>query len=202
MTIWRGVQPLILASQSLARRELLANAGITFDAMPADIDERGIQQKSGLKAPGEIAALLAERKAAFISLRHPGRYVLGADQTLALGDRMFSKPAGREQAAEQLAALAGRTHELHSALAVVCDGATLFSNVSVAHMTMRKLDDAAINAYLDAAGDKVSTSVGAYQLEGLGVHLFELIEGDHFTILGLPLLPLLSFLRGEEMIAI
>jgi regulator of PEP synthase PpsR (kinase-PPPase family) len=107
MTIWRGVQPLILASQSLARRELLANAGITFDAMPADIDERGIQQKSGLKAPGEIAALLAERKAAFISLRHPGRYVLGADQILALGDRMFSKPAGREQAAEQLAILAG-----------------------------------------------------------------------------------------------
>ncbi|MGM4894845.1 Maf family protein [Tardiphaga sp. 839_C3_N1_4] len=202
MTIWRGVQPLILASQSLARRELLANAGITFDAMPADIDERGIQQKSGLKAPGEIAALLAERKAAFISLRHPGRYVLGADQTLALGDRMFSKPAGREQAAEQLAILAGRTHELHSALAVVCDGATLFSNVSVAHMTMRKLDDVAINAYLDAVGDKVTTSVGAYQLEGLGVHLFELIEGDHFTILGLPLLPLLSFLRGEEMIAI
>jgi septum formation protein len=202
MTIWRGVQPLILASQSLARRELLANAGITFDAMPADIDERGIQQKSGLTAPGEIAALLAERKAAFISLRHPGRYVLGADQILALGDRMFSKPAGREQAAEQLAILAGRTHELHSALAVVCDGATLFSNVSVAHMTMRKLDDAAINAYLDAAGDRVTTSVGAYQLEGLGVHLFELIEGDHFTILGLPLLPLLSFLRGEEMIAI
>ncbi|MGM4990857.1 Maf family protein [Tardiphaga sp. 841_E9_N1_2] len=202
MTIWRGVQPLILASQSLARRELLANAGITFDAMPADIDERGIQKKSGLKAPGEIAALLAERKAAFISLRHPGRYVLGADQILALGDRMFSKPAGREQAAEQLAILAGRTHELHSALAVVCDGATLFSNVSVAHMTMRKLDDAAINAYLDAAGDRVTTSVGAYQLEGLGVHLFELIEGDHFTILGLPLLPLLSFLRGEEMIAI
>ncbi|SNS48483.1 septum formation protein [Tardiphaga sp. OK246] len=202
MTIWRGVQPLILASQSLARRELLANAGITFDAMPADIDERGIQQKSGLTAPGEIAALLAERKAAFISLRHPGRYVLGADQILALGDRMFSKPAGREQAAEQLAILAGRTHELHSALAVACDGATLFSNVSVAHMTMRKLDDAAINAYLDAAGDKVTTSVGAYQLEGLGVHLFELIEGDHFTILGLPLLPLLSFLRGEEMIAI
>jgi septum formation protein len=202
MTIWRGVQPLILASQSLARRELLANAGIAFDAMPADVDERGIQQKSGLTAAGEIAALLAERKAAYISLRNPGRYVLGADQTLALGDRMFSKPTGREQAAEQLASLGGRTHELHSAIAVVCDGATLFSNVSVAHMTMRKLDDGAINTYLDAAGDRVTASVGAYQLEGLGVHLFELIEGDHFTILGLPLLPLLSFLRGEEMIAI
>ncbi|HEY8334020.1 MAG TPA: Maf family protein, partial [Tardiphaga sp.] len=95
-----------------------------------------------------------------------------------------------------------KTHELHSAIAVACDGATLFSSVSVAHMTMRQLDDAAIDAYLDAAGDAVTTSVGAYQLEGLGVHLFELIEGDHFTILGLPLLPLLKFLRGEEMIAI
>jgi septum formation protein len=202
MTIWRGEQPLILASQSAARKMLLTNAGIPFDAMPADIDERGIQQKSGLKAPGEIAAVLAEQKAAYISLRHPGRYVVGADQTLALGEQMFNKPTGRESAADQLCALAGRTHELHSAIAVACDGATLFSNVSVAHMTMRKLDDAAIDAYLDAAGDKVTTSVGAYQLEGLGVHLFELIEGDHFTILGLPLLPLLSFLRGEKMIAI
>jgi septum formation protein len=202
MTIWRGEQPLILASQSAARRMLLAGAGITFDAAPADIDERGIQQRSNLTAPGDIAALLAEQKAAFVSLRHPGRYVVGADQTLSVGDRLFNKPAGRDQAAQQLRDLAGKTHELHSAIAVACDGATLFSHVSVAHMTMRQLDDTAIDAYLDAAGDKVTTSVGAYQLEGLGVHLFELIEGDHFTILGLPLLPLLKFLRGEGMIGI
>jgi septum formation protein len=202
MTIWRGEEPLILASQSAARRMLLAGAGITFDAAPADIDERGIQQRSNLTAPGDIAALLAEQKAAFVSLRHPGRYVVGADQTLSVGDRLFNKPAGREQAAQQLRDLAGKTHELHSAIAVACDGATLFSHVSVAHMTMRQLDDAAIDTYLDAAGDKVTTSVGAYQLEGLGVHLFELIEGDHFTILGLPLLPLLKFLRGEGMIGI
>lgn len=202
MTIWRGEQPLILASQSSARKTLLANAGIPFEAIPADIDERGLQERSKLTAPGDIAALLAEQKAAFVSLRHPGRYVVGADQTLALGERMFNKPAGRDGAADQLRALAGRTHVLHSAVAVACDGATLFSKVSVAHMTMRKLDDAAIAAYLDEAGDKMTTSVGAYQLEGLGVHLFELIEGDHFTILGLPLLPLLSFLRGEKMIAI
>jgi septum formation protein len=202
MSIWRGEEPLILASQSSARRTLLSNAGIAFEAIPADIDERGIQHKSGLTAPGEIAALLAEQKAAFVSLRHPGRYVVGADQTLALGAQLFSKPSGRDQAAEQLRALAGRTHELHSAITVACDGASLFTNVSVAHMTMRKLDDAAVDAYLDVAGDKVTTSVGAYQLEGLGVHLFELIEGDHFTILGLPLLPLLSFLRGENMITI
>lgn len=202
MTIWRGEEPLILASQSAARRMLLAGAGITFDAAPADIDERGIQQKSGLTAPGDVAALLAEQKAAFVSLRHPGRYVVGADQTLSVGDRLFNKPAGREQAAQQLRDLSGKTHELHSAIALACDGATLFSHVSVAHMTMRQLDDAAIDTYLDAAGDKVTTSVGAYQLEGLGVHLFELIEGDHFTILGLPLLPLLKFLRGEGMIGI
>ena len=137
-----------------------------------------------------------------MSLRHPGRYVVGADQTLSVGDRLFNKPAGREQAAQQLRDLAGKTHELHSAIAVACDGATIFSHVSVAHMTMRQLDDAAIDAYLDVAGEKVMTSVGAYQLEGLGVHLFELIEGDHFTILGLPLLPLLKFLRGEGMIGI
>lgn len=202
MTIWRGEEPLILASQSAARRMLLSNAGLTFDAAPADIDERAIQQKSGLTVPGDVAALLAEQKAAFVSLRHPGRYVVGADQTLSVGDRLFNKPAGREQAAQQIRDLSGRTHELHSAIAVACDGATIFSHVSVAHMTMRQLDDAAIDAYLDAAGDKVTTSVGAYQLEGLGVHLFELIEGDHFTILGLPLLPLLKFLRGEGMIGI
>lgn len=202
MTIWRGEEPLILASQSAARRMLLSNAGLTFDAAPADIDERAIQQKSGLTAPGDVAALLSEQKAAFVSLRHPGRYVVGADQTLSVGDRLFNKPAGREQAAQQLRDLSGKTHELHSAIAVACDGATIFSHVSVAHMTMRQLDDAAIDAYLDAAGDKVTTSVGAYQLEGLGVHLFELIEGDHFTILGLPLLPLLKFLRGEGMIGV
>jgi septum formation protein len=202
MSIWRGQQPLILASQSAARKMLLAGAGISFEAIPAEIDEREIQRSSGMAAAGDIAAMLAERKAAYVSLRHPGRYVVGADQTLALGTRVFNKPAGRAEAADQLHALAGQTHALYSAAVVACDGATLFADVSVAHMTMRKLDDAAIDSYLDAAGAAVTSSVGAYQLEGLGVHLFELIEGDHFTILGLPLLPLLKFLRGEEMIAI
>ncbi|CAN5551142.1 Maf family nucleotide pyrophosphatase [soil metagenome] len=202
MTVWRAHQPLILASQSTARKMLLKNTGIPFDAIPADIDERGVQQKSGLTKPGEIAALLAEHKAAYVSNRNPGRHVVGADQTLALGERLFSKPSGRDDAVAHLRALAGQTHTLYSAIAVACDGATLFSEISVAHMTMRKLDDAAIDAYLDAAGETVTSSVGAYQLEGLGVHLFELIEGDHFTILGLPLLPLLKFLRSETMIAI
>ena len=202
MTIWRGKDPLILASQSRARQMLLANAGISFEAVPADIDERAVQKNSGLSAPGEIAGLLAREKALFVSSKNPGRYVVGADQTLALGNRLFSKPAGRAQAAEQLRLLAGRTHELHSAVAVARDGKIVFSDVVIARMTMRRLDESEIEAYLDQAGQAVTTSVGAYQLEGLGVHLFERIDGDHFTILGLPLLPLLAFLRGEGLLSV
>ncbi len=181
---------------------LLENAGLDFEALPADIDERGVQQSSGLSAPGEIASLLAREKALFISRQKPGRYVVGADQTLALGQRMFSKPAGHAQAAEQLGLLAGQTHELHSAVSVARDGKILFDDVSVARMTMRPLGAGEIATYLDKAGAAVTTSVGAYQLEGLGVHLFERIEGDHFTILGLPLLSLLAFLRREKLLAV
>jgi septum formation protein len=200
MTIWRGIKPLILASQSPARRALLANAGIAFEAIPAEIDERAIEFASALSTPGELAALLARDKALFVSDKHRNRFVVGADQTLILGERLFSKPAGPEQAAAQLRALAGQSHELHSAVTVVRDDEVLFEHVSIARMTMRPLDDATISAYLDAAGEAVTTSVGAYQLEGLGVHLFERIEGDHFTILGLPLLPLLKFLRSQGLL--
>jgi len=202
MTIWRGKAPLVLASQSRARQMLLGNAGLAFEAVPADIDERTIQQKSGLLKPGEIAALLAQEKALFVSSKMPDRYVVGADQTLALGQRLFSKPAGRAQAAEQLCALAGNTHELHSAVAVVRGGSVLFSEVAIARMTMRQLSGDEVRTYLDTAGEAVTTSVGAYQLEGLGVHLFDRIEGDHFTILGLPILPLLAFLRGQGLLGI
>jgi septum formation protein len=202
MTLWRGKHPLILASQSRARQTLLANAGIDFEAVPADIDERKIQQASGLSTPGDIAALLARRKALSVSLRQSGRFVVGADQTLARGARLFAKPAGRAQAAEQLRALAGGSHELHSAVAVARDGEILFEGVFIARMTMRQLGEPEIGAYLDAAGEAVTTSVGAYQLEGLGVHLFERIEGDHFTILGLPLLSLLAFLRSEGLLGV
>src|SRR4029077_6690566 len=159
--------------QSRARQMLLGNTGFAFEAVPADIDERAVQEKSGLLKPGEIAALLAQQKALLISTKMPDRYVIGADQTLALGQRLFSKPAGRAQAAEQLRALAGNTHELHSAVAVAHGGKVLFSDVSVARMTMRHLSGDEIRTYLDTAGDRVTTSVGAYQLEGLGVHLFE-----------------------------
>ena len=202
MTLWRGKEPLVLASQSKARQSLLANAGIAFESDPADIDERALQLASGVSAPGDIAGLLAREKAAAVSARRQGRHVVGADQTLALGTRCFNKPSSRLQAAGQLRALSGRVHELHSAVAVVRDGKLLFEHVSVARMTMRALSDAEIESYLKGAGDALTSSVGAYRLEGLGIHLFERIEGDHFTILGLPLLPLLAFLRSEHLLGI
>ena len=202
MAVWLEQKPLILASQSQVRQTLLANAGLSFEAKPAAIDERAIQKNSGLVAAGEIAAHLAREKARFVSLQSPGRYVIGADQTLECDGRLFNKPAGRAGAIEHLHALAGRTHALHAAIAVARDGKPLFEDVSIARLTMRELSDGAIEAYLDAAGDAVTASVGAYQLEGLGVHLFSRIEGDHFTILGLPLLPLLAFLRSQRLLSL
>ena len=202
MTLWRGEHPLILASQSRARQMLLANAGIAFEAVPADIDERSLQQGSSLSAPGDIAAFLAREKALWVSARRREEFVVGADQTLALEKRLFSKPTGRADGKEQLRALAGRSHELHSAVAVARGAKILFESTAVARMTMRPLSEAAIDGYLDAAGEAVTSSVGAYQLEGLGVHLFERIEGDHFTILGLPLLPLLAFFRSAQLLGV
>ena len=202
MSVLRGKAPLILASQSQARKMLLANAGLDFEAFPADIDERGVQDASNLSSPRQIAQLLAGEKAKAVSAQHPGRYVVGADQTLALGERLFTKPSGRAQALAQLRDLAGHSHELHSAVAVARDGNILFEEVSVARMTMRPLTEAELTAYLDEVGEAATSSVGAYQLEGLGIHLFERIEGDHFTILGLPLLSLLAFLRRERLVAV
>jgi len=202
MAMWRGNTPLILASRSAARQALLAGAGIEFEAVPANIDERAVQQSPALATPGEIAAFLSREKALSVSMFEIGRYVLGADQTLAVGETLFTKPLGRTEATTQLRALSGRVHDLHSAVAVAYDGKILFEHVTVARMTMRPLSRAEIATYLDEAGERVSSSVGAYQLEGLGVHLFERIEGDHFTILGLPLLPLLEFFRRRHLLAI
>lgn len=200
MTLWRGETPLVLASQSKARQMLLANAGLTADAVPADLDERAMT--AGLDDPSAIAAHLARAKAQHVAALRQGAYVIGADQTLALGTQQFNKPTERDQAAAQLAALAGKAHALHSAVCVARDGDVLFEKVVTARLTMRPMTDAQIAAYLDTAGERVTTSVGAYQLEGLGVHLFERIEGDHFTILGLPLLPLLAFLRGQGLLSL
>lgn len=202
MTVWHEQKPLILASQSAVRKSLLVNAGIAVETIPADIDERGIQQGSGLTDPGKIAELLAAEKAKFISRKYPGRYIVGADQTLALGEKLFSKPANLAAAAAHIRTLSGQTHALHSAVSVAKDGALLFSDISVARMTMRPLTESEIDAYIKEAGEAALSSVGAYQLERTGVHLFERIEGDHFTILGLPLLSLLGFLRSRNLLAV
>jgi septum formation protein len=202
MAVWRERKPLILASQSQVRQTLLANAGLSFEVKPAAVDERTVQQSSGLTVASEIAARLAYEKALYVSLRWPGRYVVGADQTLECDGRLFNKPVGRAGAVEHLRALSGRTHTLRAGVAIVRDGKPLFEDVSVARMTMRELSEDTIEAYLDAVGDAVMASVGAYQLEGLGVHLFSRIEGDHFTILGLPLLPLLAFLRAQGLLSL
>lgn len=202
MSVWRDTQPLILASQSAVRRTLLAGAGISVEAVPAGFDERTVQQNSGLSDPGKIAALLATGKARDVSARYPNRIVVGADQTLALGERLFNKPADADAAAAQIGLLAGQTHVLHSAVSVVKNDSVLFSHVSMARMTMRPLTADQIAAYIDEAGDAVTASVGAYQLERTGVHLFERIEGDHFTILGLPLLSLLAFFRTQNLLTV
>ncbi|GAB1717764.1 MAG: maf protein [Nitrobacter sp.] len=202
MAVWCEPKPLILASQSRARQVLLANAGLSFETVPAAIDERAIQRNSGLATGGEIAVRLAREKAREVSSRWPGRYVIGADQTLECDGHVFNKPAGRVGAASHLRALSGRTHTLHAGVAIVRDGRLLFEDLSVARMTMRELSDDTIETYLNEAGDAATASVGAYQLETTGIHLFSRIEGDHFTILGLPLLPLLGFLRGQGLLSL
>ena len=166
-----------------------------------DIDERAIEARVGDLGPSQVANLLAESKARTAAAGWPGRIVLGADQTLALKTRRFNKPDDRAHAREQLRALAGRSHELHSAVVVASDQDVLFASVQSARLTMRTMSDRFIESYLDAIGSQALTSVGSYQLEGLGIHLFEQIEGDHFTILGLPLLPLLTFLRRSRLLA-
>jgi septum formation protein len=195
MPPWLAADPLLLASRSKVRQILLTVAGIPLEIRPADLDERDLQAGAPSREPDEIAALLAREKAFAVARLSPGRLTLGADQTLALGGECFAKPADRATAAAQLRALCGRTHELHSAIAFVQDATVLFEHVGVARLTMRSFSERFLELYLDAAGDAVTASVGAYQIESLGVQLFERVDGDYFTVLGLPLMATLDFLR-------
>jgi septum formation protein len=201
MGLWRAEQPLVLASRSESRRAVLAAAAIPVEVLPADIDERAIEAQAGSKSPGQIALLLARAKAGAVAGQRPGRLVLGADQTLALGERLFAKPADLTAARDQLKSLRGRTHELHSGLALVRDQDVLFEHCETALLTMRNFSDGFLESYLETVGLAVTASVGGYQVEGPGIHLFERIDGDHFTILGLPLLQLLHYLRREGCLA-
>jgi septum formation protein len=202
MALWRAAEPLVLASKSAIRRAVLESAGVPVEVAAADVDERGIEAQSGLGDPGEVAKLLAREKARAVSRMKPGRVVLGADQTLALGQRRFSKASDRAGAREQLKALRdGKTHALHSGVAVLRDGNVLYEHVAVARLTMRAFSDEYLESYLDEVGDAALSSVGGYQLEGRGAQLMERVEGDHFTVLGMPLFPLLEWLRGAGLLA-
>ena len=201
MSLWSAPAPLVLASKSFARRNMLSAAGIPVEIIPAAIDERAIERTLGVdRHPDEIAMLLSWEKASVVSHKAASRLVVGADQTLALGEKRFAKPADKDEARTQLLQLRGKTHSLHSAVTLVQDGSVLFKVVDTARLTMRAFSDSFLEDYLDAAGAAVTESVGAYQLEKLGIHLFERVEGDYFTILGMPLLPLLDFLRREEIL--
>ena len=188
---------LVLASRSRSRIALLAGAGLEFVAEPSEVDERAVEAPllAAGADPAAIALHLAEAKAADVAARRPADLVLGCDQTLGLGATRFVKPESPAAARAQLKTLRGRTHELHSALVLARGDTVLWRHVSVARMTMRPFSDAWLDDYLARAGEAVLASVGCYQLEGLGIGLFEAIDGDYFTILGLPLLPLLAELR-------
>lgn len=195
MPLWLGQQPLVLASKSDIRGKILAAAGLRFGIRAAQIDERAVEAKAEVSDAIAAAGLLARAKAMAVAAQMPGHVVLGADQTLAHGAARLTKPVNRDDATNQLRALRGQTHELHSGIAVVRDGEVLFELVDTARLTMRNFSDRFLEDYLDMTGDIAMTSVGAYQLEGIGIHLFERVDGDYFTILGLPLLPLLKFFR-------
>ncbi len=193
---------LILASSSASRQMLMRNAGLTFSSIPAQIDERAIDTKLEQEgaAPEVIALDLAKAKAIAVSLLHPSAYVIGSDQTMSLGDRIYHKAKDMAQAHANVLSLSGKTHRLNCGVALAKNGAVIWDTVSIAKMTVRELSADYVSRYLERSGSQVLSSVGAYQLEGEGIQLFSSIEGDYFTILGLPLLPLLAQLRELRVI--
>lgn len=195
-------QELILASSSASRQMLMRNAGLTFSAIPADIDERALDEqleKNGAK-PEEVALELARAKALAVSALHPQALVLGCDQTMALGARVYHKPKNMAEAEAHLLSLSGKVHRLNSAAVLARGGDVVWQTISSAELSVRTLSAEFVSRHLQRVGEKALSSVGAYQLEGEGIQLFTSIEGDYFTILGLPLLPLLMKLRDMDVI--
>jgi septum formation protein len=188
---------LILASGSAARRAMLASAGLKTMTMPADIDESGIKTQAAGDA-AHAAQQLAHAKAARISALAPGALVIGADQILSCEGQLFDKPAHIAAAGAQLRTLRGRTHELITAVCLIQDGTQIWSHTETPRLTMRNFSDDFLAGYLAAEGSRLCACVGAYRLEGPGIQLFDRVEGDYFTILGLPLLALLAFLRTRD----
>jgi septum formation protein len=203
-SLWVGPTPLLLASSSRTRMMLLESAGLPIEITAPGIDERAVEEAASATGVGALALAerLAREKAVAVSRGHPQRLVLGADQVLELDGEIFHKPADRVAAAAHLQRLAGRTHALHSAGALARDGDLVEVFADTALLTLRPLEPQDIELYLDLAGAEALQSVGAYQVEGLGIHLFEDIAGDHSTILGLPLRPLLVALRRLGSVAL
>ena len=198
-----GRPPLILASASKSRARILEAAGLAFIVEPPGLDEGVMRQAvSGERslAPHDVAEVLARAKAEAVSDLAPKAYVIGGDQVLALGDTILFKPESMEAARRQLLDLSGKSHTLHTAVVVATNGETIWAETTAATLTMRKLSPEFIGRYLAAAGEEVLSSVGAYQIEAIGVQLFDKIDGDYFSILGLPLIPLLDTLRREGVI--
>jgi len=187
---------IILASKSASRRTMLGAAGVIFETRPAAIDERALEAQMGDAAPGDVALALAEAKA--LSVDGQGKPVLGSDSVVSVDGRRFNKPASRAQAAEHLRLFSGRTMQLHSAAAIAIGGSLRWSHAEVATLRVRELSNAFIESYLASEWPEVSQCVGVFRIESLGVQLFESIEGDMFTVLGMPLLPVLGALRGLE----
>ena len=197
-------EKVILASASASRAEILRNAGLDVDVKPALIDEETVKQAilsedSGI-LPSDFADLLAQAKASSVSENEPGFAVIGGDQVLVLDGTIFDKPKSKDEARDQLVSLRGKTHELISAICVARHGTTQWSHISRAQLTMRDFSNEFLGYYLAAMGDSVTETVGGYKLEGEGAQLFDKVEGDYFTVLGLPLMPLLSYLRSSEVL--
>jgi nucleoside triphosphate pyrophosphatase len=204
MTSFNPDSELVLASGSRIRRHMLQAAGLSFTVSPADLDEDALRQplldSDGRGDASAIASVLCRAKSEAISAQNPNAFVLGADQTLELDGDLFNKPHSIETARETLKRLRGQTHCLHSAVSLAHQGESVWSTVETAHLTMRAFSDAFLEEYLARVGEAACESVGAYQLESAGLQLFEVIEGDYFTILGLPLLAVMKELRQRGLL--